>query len=290
MSAADANALALRRAETRERRQLMALTLPALLVAGVLMLAPIGWLFSLSLVGAEGGFSWENYTRIWTDGAYVGIFVQTFQVALLVTAACILLGYPVAYAMTILPARWSRIVLLLVLVPFWTSLLVRTYAWLVLLQRRGIVNTLLIEAGLIERPLALVYNVTGTVIGMVHVMVPFLILPLYASMRGIDGNLMRASMGLGASPTRAFRSVFLPLSLPGLIAGAMMVFVMSIGFFVTPVLLGGGKVNMIAQRIEQSVSLFPTWGPAAALAVVLLVLTVGFLGAGWLVVRRIERG
>lgn len=282
------NASALSRQALMEQVRLLSLSLPALLLVGFVVLVPIAWLFWLSFQDATG-FTLVHYQRI-LHPSYGLTLQTTFELAFLVTALCVLLSYPLAYLAAQLSPAGARLVLMCVLFPFWTSLLVRTYAWLVLLQRRGIVNTLLIEAGLIERPLALVYNVTGTVIGMVHVMVPFLILPLYASMRGIDGNLMRASMGLGASPTRAFRSVFLPLSLPGLIAGAMMVFVMSIGFFVTPVLLGGGKVNMIAQRIEQSVSLFPTWGPAAALAVVLLVLTVGFLGAGWLVVRRIERG
>jgi putative spermidine/putrescine transport system permease protein/spermidine/putrescine transport system permease protein len=281
------NAAALAAGRRRENAALMRLTLPALAIVLVLMVAPIAWLFSLSVIGADGGPSTENYTRIWTDGAYVQIFITTFRVAVMVTALCVLLGYPVAYTMTILPDRWAQALILAVLVPFWTSLLVRTYAWLVLLQRRGIVNTTLVELGLIDRPIPLVNNMTGTVIGMVHVMLPFLILPLYAAMKATDGNLMRAAATLGSSPAHAFARVFLPLSMPGLIAGAMMVFVMCLGFYITPALLGGGKVQMIAQRIEHSVSLFPTWGPAAALAVVLLVLTAAFLALSWLIVRRL---
>lgn len=281
------NAALLETDRRRETRRLFRLSLPALALVLVLMVGPIAWLFSLSLIGADGGLSAENYTRIWTDGAYVAIFVTTFKVALLVTALCVLLGYPVAYMMTTLPERWAQLVMLAVLVPFWTSLLVRTYAWLVLLQRRGLVNTALDALGLIERPLPLVHNMTGTVIGMVHVMLPFLILPLYAAMRTIDDNLMRAAANLGSSPVHAFARVFLPLSLPGLIAGAMMVFIMCLGFYITPALLGGGKVQMIAQRIEASVALFPSWGPAAALAVVLLLLTGAFLGLSWLIVRRL---
>ena len=274
----------------RESRQLFQLAVPALVIVTILMVAPIGWLFSLSFVGEDGGLSVENFTRIVTDGAYVSIFATTFQVALLVTVVCVLLGYPVAYVLTILPDRWSRIVMLAVLVPFWTSLLVRTYAWLVLLQRRGIVNSGLDALGLIDRPLPLVHNMTGVVIGMVHIMLPFLIMPLFSSMKAIDGNLMRAAANLGSSPTHAFFRVFLPLSVPGLIAGAMMVFVMCLGFYITPALLGGGKVQMIAQRIEQSLSLYPTWGPASALAVVLLVLTGGFLLLTWAIVRRLTAG
>jgi ABC-type spermidine/putrescine transport system permease subunit I len=281
------NVHALAKDRRRENAQLFRLALPALAIVIILMVAPIGWLFSLSFIGETGGLSTENYSRIFTEGAYISIFVTTFKVALMVTAFCVLLGYPVAYVLTILPDRWAHLLILAVLVPFWTSLLVRTYAWLVLLQRRGVVNNTLDALGLIERPLALVNNTTGTVIGMVHIMLPFLIMPLYASMKSIDGNLMRAAANLGSSPGHAFRRVFLPLSMPGLIAGTMMVFVMCLGFYITPSLLGGGKVQMIAQRIEQSVSLYPTWGPASALAVVLLILTGGFLALSWLIVRRL---
>ncbi|UVC10539.1 ABC transporter permease [Rhizobium sp. TH2] len=281
------NARNLDRDRRRENAQLFRLSLPALAIVIILMVAPIGWLFSLSFVGASGGFSTENFTRIVTDGAYVSIFITTFKVAMIVTALCLLLGYPVAYVLTIMPDKWAQLMILAVLVPFWTSLLVRTYAWLVLLQRKGLINNTLDALGLIDRPLALVHNMTGTVIGMVHIMLPFLIMPLYASMKAIDGNLMRAAANLGSSPSHAFLRVFLPLSMPGLIAGSMMVFVMCLGFYITPALLGGGKVQMIAQRIEQSVSLYPTWGPASALAVVLLVLTGGFLLLSWLIVRRL---
>lgn len=289
MAAVDAplNRDLLKREERRERASVLRLSLPALILVALVLFVPIGWLLSLSFFGSQGQLSLENYTRIWTAGAYVSIFVTTFQVALWVTAICVLLGYPVAYALSLLPERISNIVMLAVLVPFWTSLLVRTYAWLVILQRRGIVNSALVDAGVIAQPIQLVHNMTGTVIGMVHVMLPFLVLPLYASMRAIDGNLLRAASSLGSSPTGAFLRVFLPLSAPGLVAGGMLVFVMSLGFYITPSILGGGRVQMISQRIEASVSLFPTWGPAAALAVVLLVLTTGFLALGWLAVRKL---
>jgi putative spermidine/putrescine transport system permease protein/spermidine/putrescine transport system permease protein len=282
------NRALLGRGERREARSMLGLSIPALLLVSALLIIPIGWLMSLSFIGESGGLSLENYTRIWTDGAYVGIFVVTFQVSLLVTIACILLGYPTAYTLTLFSPRVANLLMLFVLVPFWTSLLVRTYAWLVLLQRRGIVNTMLTDLGIVDQPLRLVHNMTGTVIGMVHVMLPFLILPLYASMRAIDPNLMRAAASLGDSPTRAFFKVFLPLSMPGLIAGSMLVFVMCLGFYITPSVLGGGNVQMIAQRIDASVSLYPTWGPASALAVVLLALTSMFLGLSWLVVRRLR--
>lgn len=275
------------RAETWMR---LRLTLPALLVIGVLLVVPILWLLSLSLVSVEGEFGLANYALFFSEQVYVQMFINTFIIAFTVTVLCVLLGYPVAYLLAIMPGKWAGFLMLLVLVPFWTSTLVRTFSWLIILQRNGIVNKSLIWAGLIERPLALVYNQTGTVIGMVHVMVPFLILPLYASMKTIDGNLMRAGANLGSSPTHAFFRIFLPLSMPGLIAGVIMVFVMCLGFYITPAILGGGKVKMIAQRIEESISLYPTWGPAAALATLLLLMTALCLFISLRLVRWLTSG
>jgi putative spermidine/putrescine transport system permease protein/spermidine/putrescine transport system permease protein len=164
-----------------------------------------------------------------------------------------------------------------VLLPFWTSLLVRTYAWLVLLQRQGLINKWGMSLGLWDEPLALVHNLTGTLIGMVHIMLPFLILPVYGSMRAIDRDYLKAAANLGAGPVRAFWTVFFPLSLPGLSAGAVIVFILCLGFYVTPAVLGGGKVILISNRIANDVELFFNWGAASALGVVLLVLTMLFL-------------
>ena len=180
----------------------------------------------------------EHYSRIWSGGAYVQIFITTFQTSALVTLICILLGYPLAYCLAQIPQRWSVLLMLGVLVPFWTSLLVRTYAWLVLLQRRGIVNSMLVNLGLIDQPLALVNNLTGTIIGMVHVMIPFLVLPLYSTLRNIDGTYVKAAASLGASPTKAFWQVYFPLSVPGLIAGTVLTFILCLGFYITPAVLG----------------------------------------------------
>jgi ABC-type spermidine/putrescine transport system permease subunit I len=172
--------------------------------------------------------------------------------------------------------------MVLVLVPFWTSVLVRTYAWLVLLQRNGLINGWLQSLGLIDEPLQLAHNLTGSIIGMVHIMLPFLVLPLYASMKSIDLDLVRAAVGLGATPRRAFWTVFFPMSLPGLFAGVVLVFVLSLGFFVTPALLGGGRVQMLAQRIESTITLYSNWGAASALGVVLLLVTLALI---WLLHR-----
>ena len=283
------NVAGLARDERAERRLYLGLCSPALLVVLVLLCLPIGWLFWLSFVGEQGQFTTENFTRIWTEGAYLSIFATTFQVALLVTGVCLLLGYPVTYCLSQLSSRWAGVLMLCVLVPFWTSLLVRTYAWLVLLQRKGLINTTLVDLGIVDKALPLVHNLTGTVIGMVHIMLPFLVLPLYASMKTIDGGYLRAAANLGASPARAFWQVFFPLSLPGLIAGLVLTFILCIGFYITPAVLGGGKVQMIAQRIENSVSLFPTWGPASALGVVLLLLTLLALIVSHWAVKRWRR-
>ena len=164
--------------------------------------------------------------------------------------------------------------MILVLVPFWTSVLVRTYAWLVLLQHKGVINSTLLAIGLIEQPIQLAYNLTGSIIGMIHIMLPFLVLPLYATMRGIDPDLVRAAIGLGSSPRGAFWRVFLPMSLPGLMAGIVLVFILSLGFFITPALLGGGRVQMLAQRIESTITIYSNWGAASALGVVLLLVAL----------------
>lgn len=266
------NAEILRRQGARERARLASLALPGAVLVFVVLILPIGWLFWLSFFGANGEPTLANYARMLRP-VYVRTFVSTFEVAGLVTLACILLGYPVAYLLSQLPERLAGILMIFVILPFWTSVLVRTYAWLVLLQRTGLINTWLTEAGLVSEPLPLVHNMLGTVIGMVHVMLPFLILPLYASMRAIDPVYMRAAANCGATPAQAFRQVFLPLSLPGLAAGTGLVFVLCLGFFVTPALLGGGRVAMWAMQIANNISVYGNWGAASALGVVLLVVT-----------------
>lgn len=266
------NAAALERLGARERRMLGALALPGAVLIFVVLILPVGWLSWLSFFGPAGEPTLDNYARL-LKPVYVRTFITTFEVSGLVTLVCVLLGYPVAYLLAQLSERVAGLLMIFVILPFWTSVLVRTYAWLVLLQRTGLVNTWLIDAGLISEPLPLVHNMLGTVIGMVHVMLPFLILPLYASMRAIDPVYMRAAANCGATPAQAFRQVFLPLSLPGLAAGVGLVFVLCLGFFVTPALLGGGRVAMWAMQIANNISVYGNWGAASALGVVLLVVT-----------------
>ena len=275
--APDGNAAALRRDALRERLALFALSLPALLLITITMALPVAWLFGLSFVADDGSLTLEHYRRMLEQPSYGRTFVVTFEISLLTTAICIVLGYPLAYVMSQLPARAANLCMIAVLLPFWTSLLVRTYAWLVLLQRQGLINKWGMQLGLWDEPLALVHNLNGTLIGMVHIMLPFLVLPLLGSMRAIDGSLLKAAANLGATPSLAFRSVFLPLSLPGLYAGSLIVFILCLGFYVTPAVLGGGKVIMVSNRIANDIELFFNWGAASALGVVLLVLTVALL-------------
>lgn len=277
MQAVRINEIGLRTDERLERLKLFGLSSPALLMILIILVLPVGWLFYMSFIGANGEFSLENYERMINRKSYARIFMTTFQVSFLTTGLCILIGYPLAYFLSQLPQRWANLGLITVLLPFWTSLLVRTYAWLVLLQKKGLVNDWAISLGLWDEPIKMVHNMTGTLIGMVHIMLPFLILPVYGAMRSIDLDLMKAASNLGANPRRAFWNVFFPLTMPGLIAGALMVFILCLGFFVTPAILGGGKVIMVSMRIVSNIELFVNWGAASALGVVLLILTVAIL-------------
>ena len=273
----DMNAGGLRRDGRLERWRLFGLSSPALLIVLVILVIPTGWLFYVSFLGADGSPSLENYERMIERKSYARIFQTTFEVSFMTTGLCILIGYPLAYFMSQLPTRWANLCLITVLLPFWTSLLVRTYAWLVLLQRQGLINEWGIGLGLWEEPLKLVHNMNGTLIGMVHIMLPFLILPTYGAMRAIDRDLVKAASNLGAGPARAFWTVFFPLSTPGLLAGALMVFILCLGFFVTPAILGGGTVILVSMKIVSNIELFVNWGAASALGVVLLLMTMAVL-------------
>jgi putative spermidine/putrescine transport system permease protein/spermidine/putrescine transport system permease protein len=267
------NAPALAADARRERRRILGLSIPAATIITVIVFLPSIWLFGLSFVEGEA-FSLAHYQRMIDSSAYFKIFRQTFEISIVVTVLCVLLGYPLAYLISQLPRRAAGLCLVLVFIPFWTSLLVRTYAWLVLLQRKGLINSWLLDLGVIDTPIRLVHNTTGTVIGMLHIMLPFLILPTYNALKSIDRNYLLAAANLGASPVRAFWTVFFPLSLPGVIAGSLLVFILCLGFYVTPALLGGGKVTMVSMQIQQNAALYFDWGAASALGVVLLAVTL----------------
>lgn len=276
-----------RRAERRDRHADLAFVAPSLLLVTVLVLVPCFWLFWLSAFDLDGNLSFENYGTVLASAGYRTVFLTTFLVAFVTVIVTILIGAPFSLFLVGLEERQARLLLAAVMLPFWTSVLVRAYAWLVLLQRNGLVNTFLIDLGLIDDPLRLVFNFSAAVLGMVHIMLPIFILPVYGVMSRIDPDLMRAAASFGASRGQALRLVFLPLAMPGIAAGGVLVFVMSLGFYVTPAILGGGRVYMIAMRIERSLSNFTSYGAASALGVLLLVATMLILGLSYFAARRI---
>lgn len=284
------NAEALRKSARSENAWLLSLALPGMAVIVLAVLLPVGFMLYLSLVGDEGAFSFEHYERLWSSPVYPLVFEMTFRVSFFTTLLVALISYPLTYFMVQLPEKALRYALLFVLIPFWTAVLVRTYAWVVLLQDSGLINRSLIGMGLIDRPLELAHNMTGTLIGMVHIMIPFFVLPLYASMRAIDPNLIAAACNLGAKPSKAFWDVFFPLSLPGFLSGILIVFVLCLGFYVTPAVLGGGKVIMAAMRIAANVQIYSSWGAASALGIVLLIVTIVVVATAALVAKRTGRG
>jgi putative spermidine/putrescine transport system permease protein len=204
---------------------------------------------------------------------YLALFGRTFKVASLVTLTCLLLAYPVANLLASVSARAANLLMVLILLPFWTSLLVRTTAWIVLLQKQGVINDIFVWAGIVgdEDRLALIYNETGTLIAMTHVLLPFMILPIYAVMKAVPPTYVRAALSLGASPLVAFRRIYLPQTMPGVGAGVILVFILAIGYYITPALVGGDSgaliSNLIAYHIQKSLN----WGLAAALSTLLLI-------------------
>jgi putative spermidine/putrescine transport system permease protein len=205
---------------------------------------------------------------------YVGILLRTFWIGFVVTALCLLLGYPLAYKLASLPIGVANLLMILVLLPFWTSLLVRTGAWVVLLQREGPVNGLLQALRLTDQPLQLVYNRFGVYVAMTHILLPFMVLPLYSVMRGVPREYMRAAASLGAGPLRAFLRVYLPQTVPGIGAGCLLVFILAIGYYITPALVGGANDQMVSYFVAFFTEQTINWGMAAALGTVLLIATL----------------
>jgi ABC-type spermidine/putrescine transport system permease subunit I len=252
------------------------LLVPPALFLALFFLWPLLRVALRSITDPALGFG--NYARIVSGGPYAPVMWNTIETAGVVTLICLLIAYPVAYVMS--EARGAKLQLLavFVVVPLWTSVVIRSYAWMVVFQRRGVLNEALGTLGWIDEPIRFLPGTIAVNVGMVHIMLPFMILPLVASMRGIDRSLLRAAGILGAGPFTAFRKIFLPLSLPGVLAGAALVFMMSLGFFITPALLGGPRHTMAAVLIEQQASSLLDWGMASALSTLLLLLTLAIYG------------
>ena len=258
---------------------------PALVLLFVFFLFPVVRMLGFSV--EAGTLDW--YAKALGEQLYLQVFWNTFEIAVFVTAVCLLLGYPLGFLIATTTPGWATLGFIFVLLPLWTSVLVRTYAWMVLLGRNGVFNRWLIDVGLISDPLPLLHNFTGVLIGMVHVLLPYMVLPVYGAVRRLDPALVAAAEGLGASSWRIFWRIYLPLTLPGIFAGSVIVFVLSLGFFITPALLGGGKVMMVAVLIEQEVHQTLNWPLAAALSAVLLALTLGVYGLAQAAARQEAR-
>jgi putative spermidine/putrescine transport system permease protein len=262
------------------------LILPALGFATVMFFYPLGSLVATSLY--DGGWTTKHYSRVLVQPAYATILLYTLRMAVIVTLLCLVLGYPLAYRLVTAGRGWKFVLLTVILLPFWTSVLVRTYGWMVILYPNGLLNTLLVRTGLLRDPLELVHNTTGVLIGMGQIMLPYMVLPVAAVMEGVDRTLLQAARSLGASPWKAFLKVFLPLTLPGVYAGSLLVFIISLGFFVVPALMGGTRDIMLAQLIQFNVSTVLNWGFAASLSTILLVITLTIYGLAYRWLNLVE--
>ena len=245
------------------------LVVPAALLIGLCFVYPVTWLLQRSV--SEPVWGLQNYVTIFSRNVYLGVLWNTASIAGATTLLCALIGFPVAYSMVHSSAWVRKVLIFVVLIPFWTSILVRSFAWLVILQRGGVINDMLLGIGVVAEPLDLVYNRFGVLLGMVQILLPFMVFPLFSVMLRIDGSYVKAAANLGATPIRAFLRVYLPLTMPGLLTGGMLVFIISLGYFITPEMLGGRGDTMIAQLIFQRIDELGDWALASALAIVLLV-------------------
>lgn len=241
-----------------------ALLAPAAVLLAVFFVVPLGFMVQTSFRDGIG-----TYEDIFTSPVYRLVLANTIRTALLTTLLCLLLAYPYAYVMNRVGHKLRLVMIGVVLLPFWTSLLVRSFAWVGLLQDSGMLNSTLMSLGIIDEPLSLIRTPLGVLIGMVQVLLPYMVLPLMTTMGAIDGSVLRAAGSLGAGPFKRFVRVFLPLSLPGVISGAVLVFVLSLGFYITPALLGDARDAMIGETIVQEVT---RYGPVTASALGLLLL------------------
>ncbi len=255
---------------------------PAIILLVAVLIWPV-----LDLVGRsfqDPGGPFVLYARLLEVPIYLRVLARTLLFSVATSLVCLVLGYPVAYALARARPLARAIILVCILLPFWTNLLVRTYGWILILNPQGIVNTVLLQLGIISAPLDIVYNFLGALIGMSQIMLPYLILPVYSVMVKLDPQLANAARTLGAGPVRTFVSIYFPLTLPGVMAGLLLVFTISLGFFVIPAILGGSGGLLLAQLIEFNVNTSLNWGMASALSTTLLAATLllYMIGDRWL--------
>jgi mannopine transport system permease protein len=254
----------------------LVLMVPALVMLVVMFLVPLALFFVRTFMEFDGAVAEfiEQAHDLLLSQAYLTALATTNWISLIVTLATLLVGYPIAYYLSTATGAGVSIVLLSIVLPYFTSIIVRTFSWMVLLGEHGLVNNVLLAAGFIGAPLPLMYNRLGVLIGMSYVLLPYMVLTLYAAMRAIDPSLLRASAGLGASGVYTFRRVYFPLSLHGVLSGALIVYILSIGFFITPALMGGQHDIMIAMLIDRSLEVAVDWPSAALMSLTLLLVTL----------------
>lgn len=260
------------------RHASLLMLMPAMLLLAAFFVVPTLQLVGLSFEGSSGPLT--HYSRIFERPVYVQVLQRTFLTSALTAVLCVLIGYPVAYRLVTGSNRTRLILLAMILVPFWTNLLVLCYGWLIVLNPQGAVNTLLLDIGLIASPLPMSGSLFAVLVGMVQTMLPYLILPVAANMARIDTRVLQAARSLGAPPLQVFLRAYLPMTMPGVMAGALLVFIMSIGFFIIPAILGGTRDIFIAQLIEMNINRVLNWGFAAALSTIVLVTTLALYAIG----------
>lgn len=277
------------------RRALLARStflIPGLVYVTIFMAIPVCFILAYSFMsrGTYGGvitnFSFDNYHRF-LDPVYFQVFLDSIKLAFIATLLALLLGFPAAYAITLLKAKWQKLALIFIVLPFWTNFLIRTYAWIVLLNTEGFLNKALIYVGAIDRPFSILYTQPAVVIGLLYGYLPLMILPIYSTLEKIDPALREAAINLGASRRQAFLRVTLPLAAPGVMLGAIFVFVPSVGNFVVPELLGGGKTVMVGNLIRDQFLKARDWPFGSVLALSLVLLLVLLFSVQSRITRRI---
>jgi mannopine transport system permease protein len=266
----------------------LTLVLPVAAMLAVFFVVPLSTLVEQSLFKPEFGFS--NYTKVLTSDLYLTILLRTLRLSVFVTLLTLLLGYPVALTMARVSNRMAFLMAIGVMLPLWTAVLVRSYAWIVLLQRKGLVNEFLMNTGIISQPLRMLYTEGAVILATTHVLLPFMILSIYSVIRSIPKDLTLASANLGAGGMETFRLVTLPLSMPGVYSGVLMVFIISLGFYITPALLGGPETLMMSTLIGQQTTETLDWGLAGALSVILLIITLMLVALFGRVLRLEAKG
>lgn len=263
--------------ETRKTKNLLILLLPATLWLLMFFIIPLFIVFIYSFLerGTYGGVTWEftlsNYQRL-VNGLYFNIFWRSLGLATLTTVICLIIGYPLAFFIATRPPHWRNILLFLVIIPFWTNFLVRTYAWIVILRSEGIINTLLINLHLVKDPLNLLFTPFAVTVGLIYGYLPFMVLPLYATIERFNFSLVEAAQDLGANDIKTFWRIVLPLTRKGIIAGSLLVFIPALGAFITPDILGGAKTVMIGNLIQNQFLQARHWPFGSALSMLLMVL------------------